>query len=348
MSSSAVASRYGKCRRTSGFTLVELLVVIAIIGVLVGLLLPAVQAAREAARRSQCVNNEKQLGLGILNYEAANGNLPPGSKLLPEYCSGGTSCRGIPWSMLIMPFMEAGVLTDRQNSLFAQALANNPDGTWGWTAISGADEGLTRIPTFICPSLGVDGWEGVAERKDYFAINGGRQIFNGPLGTQPARNNDWRGDVYTDGTFLMGANSSGEGFEIRRIEDGMSSTLAIGESVHPCSTGKPIGSPLGGPTAWWHGGGVDRDGSTGEYKVARQSTGRSIRGVSNPINSDITQDPKYASHGRVNEIPLGSHHPGGAHFAFLDGHVQFIQDSIDQEILEALATRAGGEVVSDF
>src|SRR5690606_770433 len=95
-----------------GFTLVELLVVIAIIGVLVALLLPAVQAAREAARRSACTNNLKQLALATLNFEAAKGALPAGAEILvPEHCA--SDCRGNAMYVAVMPYFEQGVIEQR-------------------------------------------------------------------------------------------------------------------------------------------------------------------------------------------------------------------------------------------
>src|SRR3954453_8837159 len=94
-------------RRERGFTLIELLVVIAITAVLLALLLPAAQAAREAARRAQCVNNLKQIGLGVLNYESANGSFPPGEK----GCCWGT------WGVFILPFIEQQALFNAWNSV---------------------------------------------------------------------------------------------------------------------------------------------------------------------------------------------------------------------------------------
>lgn len=127
--------------RRGGFTLVELLVVIAIIGILVGLLLPAVQAAREAARRMQCSNNLKQLGLAIHNYESAIKRLPPGGLHIRDGFGADSSSTswGPNWLIMLLPYVEQAPLHARYNqaSRFAR---DNP-------AVVG-----TKVPTFACPS----------------------------------------------------------------------------------------------------------------------------------------------------------------------------------------------------
>lgn len=350
MGSSAVARGHGRSRRTGGFTLVELLVVIAIIGVLVGLLLPAVQAAREAARRSQCVNNLKQLGLGVLNHESALGQLPAGGRYeLPEYCSGGgLGCRGDGWPVLIMPYLEGSALTQEIDQAIKSALASNPGvPAWHIAAQINDARGGIRLPMFVCPSVGIEGWTEIPERKDYYAVNGGSIYIAGdPSDWQPSKRNATRGDVYTDGVFLMAE----EGFEMSRISDGTSNTFAIGESIHPARFGKnpDASSPKGGATAWFFGGSAATSNNNTEinYKGVH-STGRVTRGVQEPLNANLQFDTKWDGGQLENHSPFGSSHPGGAHFLFVDGHVDFISDDIDDVAYKAYATRDRGDIVQD-
>jgi len=100
-------------RNVSGFTLVELLVVIAIIGILIGMLLPAVQQVREAARRIDCSNKSRQLGLAVMNYESANGVFPPGWIVNDSINTSGSELSGWGWSSIILPFIEAGNLSEQ-------------------------------------------------------------------------------------------------------------------------------------------------------------------------------------------------------------------------------------------
>ncbi|MEQ8208365.1 MAG: DUF1559 domain-containing protein [Lacipirellulaceae bacterium] len=352
----AVANHHGKHRRTSrGFTLVELLVVIAIIGVLVGLLLPAVQAAREAARRSQCVNNLKQLGLGVLNYESAIGNLPPGSlTILPDHVSTGTGARGIGWSLLILPYLETGVIDDRLKSEMQRRIASGARAQ-AMFVISDLGLGETRLPIYICPSLGGEEWTEVPERKDYYACNGGSFLFAAGI---PA--DEWqprcrsssscdRGDTFSDGVFLMAE----QGFDMSRVTDGTSSTFAIGESAHPARFGKNADQrqPSHGATPWYFGGAAAINAEMTEIVYgpsSGHSTGRCTRGVSEPLNSDIRFESNWEQGWLENNAPFGSDHAGGANFNFVDGHVEFISDDIDTATYLALGTRDRGEVVQDY
>src|SRR4051812_24180729 len=132
-------------RGRPGFTLIELLVVIAIIGVLIALLLPAVQAAREAARRAQCVNNLKQIGLGLHNYESTNGVFPPGR--INTYVAGNGHCWGAYSQML--PFLEQKAVFDAMNF----SMNPDPDYTTS-TAVANRTAAVTVVSALLCPSDG--------------------------------------------------------------------------------------------------------------------------------------------------------------------------------------------------
>lgn len=332
-----------------GFTLVELLVVIAIIGILVALLLPAVQAAREAARANQCKNNLKQIGLGLLNYESSRNELPPGTHVDHEKdCQGnGTNCRGIGMYVLIFPYLEQGAVDDSISTL----LDNRANGTgWAWMVVNGSDELVDlRIPLYICPSTAM--WAGVNPRRDYTGVTGGARNRPGLPNSQPVAKNN-RGDVFTDGVFVLNRP-----LPLRRIIDGTSQTLAVGESYSPTKFGGPPGWPgynvstcdsdpayeygdetCGGPGCWWHGGSGDSD-NYGSY-----SPGRMLQSVDKGLNTQWV-DPQLQDN-ESNNACFSSEHPGGnIHFLFVDGHVQAINDSIDQSVLEAMATFANEDIV---
>ena len=324
------------------FTLVELLVVIAIIGVLVALLLPAVQSARESARRVQCSNHLKQIGLGILNYESAHRTLPSGSEVkVPDYCKGGTICRGIPLFMLIMPYLEEGTLP----GILDQMLDQRSGTGWAWTLIAdyeGDGVGNTRIPTYVCPSTA--NWPEILPRRDYAGVVGGlsgEPGFDHPRAPieirQPVAIND-RGRVFTNGVFNMGVT-----IPLRRITDGTNATLAVGETVSPTRYGFSDGydTDRGGPGCWWAGGGCHNN-----YKsdFMGHSYGRVLLSTFKPINSHIS-DPQTRPD-QSNDACFSSDHPSGAQFLFVDGHVEFIQENIDYNTYQYLATFGSGEVIS--
>jgi len=308
---------------TRAFTLVELLVVIAIIGVLVALLLPAVQAAREAARRSQCTNNLKQIGLAMQNYHSAHGSFPAGVDVkIPEGCLGPTSdCRGFPMQVILMPYFEQGVIEQSFDDFYDQQ--------GGWIAWmidqtnNGGTEQFLPISTFICPSN--SRWGDYPHRKDYFGVVGG-SITNFPPSAF--------GLVYNDG--VMYPNSF---TRVGEITDGTSNTFAVGEVVHahPFGMSPGYGTATGSPTNWWIGAHVNRT-----LPEESQSYGRALLSTLNPINSQIPLGLSTA-----NELPFGSDHPGGAQFVYCDGHVTFIQDAIDINVYQWLSSRAGDEV-ADF
>jgi len=323
------AGKHDACfsRPLHGFTLVELLVVIAIIGVLVALLLPAIQAAREAARRSQCTNNLKQIGLATQNYHSALGSFPPGALVkIPEVCQRiSGDCRGIAMHVLIMPYFEQGVIEETFSPFYSS------DGGWvDWAVDSGGvlnPLASTPVTTYVCPSS--SRWGEFPERKDYFGVVGGAAS-EFPRG--------FRGFVFADG--VMYPNSFTRAGE---ITDGTSNTFAVGESVHghPYGLGSNYlgrgGDDSGGPVPWWYGVAISQSAPD-----QTQSIGRVLLSTHNPINSQFQAplEPQFA-----NEVPFGSDHAGGAQFAYCDGHVEFIQDAIDINVYQWLSTRAGEEMV---
>jgi prepilin-type N-terminal cleavage/methylation domain-containing protein/prepilin-type processing-associated H-X9-DG protein len=214
-------------RSRRGFTLVELLVVIAVIGILVGLLLPAVQAAREAARRMQCSNNMRQLGLATHNYESVYGRLPSG------WVSNGLSGEpGWGWAAALLPYMEGN------------NLANNID--WR-VAIEDAVHDAVRVtvvPTFICPSDPADNIFEIAEGDGHdheheFSIDDGDKLFRisksnyvGMFGTFELEDAPYNGDGIYFGNSRL---------KFRDITDGLSNTIIVGERS------SQLGSSI------WHG-----------------------------------------------------------------------------------------------
>jgi len=331
---------------TKAFTLVELLVVIAIIGVLVALLLPAVQAAREAARRSQCQNNLKQLGLACLNYESGNRHFPVGETIEAPYNCGSRDCRGIPMYWRLLPFIEQSAFYDQ-----LPLTSDDPDGVYrGWHDWSTEDHGFslaepasgdsfvqTSIEAFLCPSVAE--WEEFQNRRDYMGVAGGSihepvPIAQGvPVEAPPT---SLSGNVYWDGLFLVN-NPRKTGM----ITDGLSNTLALGEfnHFHFIGAGPGVGvEDEGGYLPWWIGGKC----ANPCYNQFNWKYDRGMLNTSkNPINSYIAPQ----SNPTRMEVPFGSDHPGGAHFVFADGHVAFINDGIDFTMYRGLSSIAGGEIV---
>ena len=312
----------------NGFTLVELLVVITIIGILIALLLPAVQAAREAARRLQCQNNLKQLGLALHNYHSQYNCFPAGEAItFPTQCNSQNNCRGAPVYVTILPFIEGENVDGMYD--YNSTSGWNTWAQWYGTAPSviGNPIAQQRLAFYQCPSD--DRSAAWPMQRVYFALSGG-----GPL---PAESISGYGNVWTNGLF-----SYNRWRRFADIADGSSSTFAIGESVHRSLIGLGPGynTNVGGPVAWWTGGSCQGPLNPPCGKNTHCS-GRNLRTTRHPINYTIptmtvTQE---------NDAPFGSFHSGGAHFAFADGHVMFVNDTIDMPVYWALGTIAGGEII---
>ncbi|WP_298862625.1 DUF1559 domain-containing protein [uncultured Gimesia sp.] len=295
-----------------GFTLIELLVVIAIIAILIALLLPAVQQAREAARRSTCKNNLKQVGLALHNYQDTHSTFPFGGAITGG-CSGYSSSHMFSWGVHILPFLDQANLYNNLN--FSGSTPFVPANFTSSTCLS-------VVSPYLCPSNPAP--DTLVNRAGTFAgalpdgmgrtdIGGVADSVNWKCETSPG--------VYgvrptpTGNGVLFGISS----VKFRDIIDGTSNTLLVGEV-----TGSLSASGLNG----------------------NSYTGYDVFDTSNGINSIDT----VPGGGTFAFRPQGfsSYHVGGAHFALCDGSVRFISENIDQGTLSNITTRAGGEVVGEF
>ncbi len=295
-------------RRIRGFTLVELLVVIAIIGILVALLLPAVQAAREAARRTSCTNHLKQLGLAVQLHHDTKGRYPMGRT--------GTDQYAVAWSFQLLPYLEENVVFGAYNE---RERVDDP---------SNAIAMRTPVEAFTCPSRrgpvadrdfdnddAPSLVQGVAASGDYAANAGITTLVGFINGTDlPAPVN--RSEV--------GPMYSFSRISARRVRDGLSHTIAVGERHFP-----PV--PTGTPPGLIH----YSQGDTAFFAGDNRET--ALRGAAGGIAGD-RQDPSREK--------FGSPHSGVTLFVFLDGHVGPIENGIDETELAALCVIGDGRIVT--
>jgi prepilin-type N-terminal cleavage/methylation domain-containing protein/prepilin-type processing-associated H-X9-DG protein len=301
-----------RVRAQRAFTLIELLVVISIIGVLIALLLPAVQAAREAARRAQCVNNLKQIGLAFHNYESALKTLPPG--YISLFDSTGTDIGpGWGWAAMALPQME------QTNVYAALNFSLNIEVPQNQTAR------LVIVNAFLCPSDRVDpSWPAV----DRNLLTGSpiREICR----IAPSNYVGVSGisEPGPDGEGLFFRNSQ---VAFRDITDGLSMTLAVGERSHFLGTATWTGSVTG---ALLYDGDGDMVGTPTIELGPGMVLGHTGEGAGPGANRSETNQFYSLHAGR------------GVHFLFADGHVAWLKATMNYKVYTALSTRAGGEVIS--
>jgi prepilin-type N-terminal cleavage/methylation domain-containing protein len=298
---------------TSGFTLVELLVVIAIIGILVALLLPAIQAAREAARRSQCVNNLKQFGVAYHNYHDTHKKFPPRfSRWTWEPGTPSDNRPTFPAQVYLLPFMEQSALYDQLDSTKSSRQAPN-------VGFAG-----TLVPGFACPS------DSSAREVITGSPKHANEYMSGASATTPisyfASSGAWACPAPSgyNGYCLAtgGAGFYGNDRTMGHITDGTSTTLAMGENVPDCYNW----------SSWLYGD-------------------TSVYSTSNGLNIKWTTCCRKKGGDWMNWQPCSSFksmHPGGMNGAMVDASVRFFAETIDMTTFQQVGTIAGGEAIGAY
>jgi prepilin-type N-terminal cleavage/methylation domain-containing protein/prepilin-type processing-associated H-X9-DG protein len=341
-----------KTQDRRGFTLIELLVVISIIAVLIALLLPAVQSAREAARRIQCVNNLKQIGLAMHNYHTAYNSLPPG------YVSWGWGT----WFVFTLPWIEGGTLYNSWNQGSPQTDTN---AILTYSSPANTTTMNTRVQTYSCPS----------DQQQYFF-----EAANSSFGTFPHYNYAVNfGNALLGQQNYLGTASSCTGLnpgdpnnscfagapftEITNppyvvsfagITDGTSTTLMASEVIQGAGS---TNDPPPGPWDDLRGFIVWADASGFETFIGPNSTSPDVIYARKHCIYPYAQNPPCTFIGSTGPVPAAtalpdelygsrSRHPGGVNSLFCDGSVHFVKNTISLAIWRQLSTTQGGEVIS--
>ncbi|WP_165069134.1 DUF1559 domain-containing protein [Paludisphaera rhizosphaerae] len=352
-------------RGSRGFTLIELLVVIAIIAVLIALLLPAVQAAREAARRAQCVNNLKQIGLAMHNYHSAIGSFPMGGGSVIVNGSVRTGWGNWSAHSMLLPYLE-------QSAIFAAINFNLPNASEDTTGqYQNTSATTTLINAFTCPSSPPYPGNWLSGRPspytNYFASLGAsmNQFY-------------YNGNSRPNGVFEVGGTAYG----IRDIVDGSANTIVFSEWRSGDNNNNVFNNPqdmvvyTSTPqnVADWNQPGCNMPYGAAAFVPWLQACGAFAR--TNPTahrsfigqmwcqallgrtlgNMLVAPNPNYPNciivnwggdnDGAWGSVGMSSYHSGGANAAFGDGSVRFLKSSVAQNVIWSLGTRNGGEIVS--
>lgn len=333
-----------------GFTLVELLVVIAIIGILIALLLPAVQAAREAARRSSCTNNLKQIGLAMLNYESARKTFPPGRSGCTGSATPPCACKdlgntnetrkqfhGASGFLMMMPYMEGNTLYALGHWEYGELYYNNSTGgifnwyspyTSAWQASADFKQlYTTRPPIFVCPTSASEaacskcvgsGWQAVEKDEtlsNYALCMGAYDVNAVGYGASVSCGID-----KDSGLFVYSVRKKRQ-----RILDGTAKSLAVGEVLNPDNV-----------SSWcpW---------AFGQIYESLRTTFNSLNQAPGTPAGYVVQHNFASSNWGDENGAFGSEHRAGANFLFIDGHVEFVSENISRTVYRAYGTIAGSD-----
>ena len=334
--------------RRTAFTLVELLVVIAIIGILIALLLPAVQAAREAARRAQCTNNLKQIGLALHNYHDAHAVFPYGS----DYSENSRRPQTMNFLMLILPYMEQASIGD---TITPFSCLPSERYSVLWPLVNTLPYHAQAVTAYYCPSeigdqvksgLSVNYWalapsNGVAAVSSYRGSAGNISHYQSgggstacglcagggcPCDLDPALGGHFAYNGTTQNSLGM-LWAGGVSRKVKDVIDGTSNTLFVGESY--TNQGSPDG--------------------IGAQHVVHWTTSWIFSGTPYGINMSEAQGVSPTPFDAfLADCGFRSRHPGGAQFVMVDGSARFVSETVNMVSFSALGTAHGGEVVGDF
>ncbi len=319
-------------KRRLGFTLIELLVVIAIIAILISLLLPAVQQAREAARRTQCKNNLKQIGVALHNYHDTHRVLPPGWVPLPQPpnpLESSTAASSWAWSVFLLPMLDQAPLYDAlrvgSTSIPPPPSAVNP--------VAGVND--VALPAFVCPS------DASPDRTDWGGTNFAttesgyhKSNYGGCMGAVGHLTlTGWNNPFYGKSRGTFGPASS---TRFRDLTDGFSSSTIVGETGGPKA--KSGGSPDVAPaTCWMRAQWLSSLAAPNNILSSDAVVRMQWSFLSPPMNSSTHPYERF-----------GSQHEGGAQFLLADGAVRFISENVNPLLFEHLGSIADGEVIGEF
>ena len=359
----------------SGFTLIELLVVIAIIAILIALLLPAVQQAREAARRTQCKNNLKQIGIALHNYHDTHSCLPP-MKIWASAidCPGGPDAwhntGGWSWRVMILPYVEQSTMYSQINFNIHHSQAGCPGSSTSWATAT-----RTPIAGYLCPSDSTQAIIGTNAGTNYGAVissNAVANLFNNTVsGTAPTVITPERMHA------VFQANSTGPvKVRLDDIKDGTSNTIAVAEVFRGRRTAIRGGSGVSGASLDGNGrcyrwmvegacevtgtlgrggslGNVDGyqnvGGNAGNFLQVGATTAQTGDGGPNDNRADQSSWNGENDEGAHNGFrPSSSQHVGGVQVLLGDGSVKFASNNVDSNLWNAAHSRSGGEVMGEW
>ncbi|HQX49998.1 MAG TPA: DUF1559 domain-containing protein [Planctomycetaceae bacterium] len=329
-----------------GFTLIELLVVIAIIAILIALLLPAVQQAREAARRTQCKNSLKQLGLALHNHHDTFLRLPPGAAQDNQPFSNANSGGwGSSWMVFILPYIEQAPMYN------AYQLSGN---SGCFNANNNTVVKNVRMPAYACASsvitdFGPSGTQGMIA---HYAGIAGAVNGNIPGYTESRNIAGPHGIISAGGVLFAGSKTN-----FRDLTDGLTNVIMLGETsdyMRDTTGAARKDWTLGYPYAWTMG--TDHDYAASPTSTERVFNTTTIRWKINDKKKSGAGNTGWTGDGTTEgirndsgvNIPLNSAHVGGVQVLLSDGSVRFLSENIDFATLNRLATRDDGQVLGEF
>jgi prepilin-type N-terminal cleavage/methylation domain-containing protein len=319
--------------RRAGFTLIELLVVIAIIAILIALLLPAVQQAREAARRTQCRNNLKQLGIALHNYHDNFLVFPPGQIRKIPYVNNDEES-GVSWDCYILPYIDQAPLYNQIN--FSAVLDTTR--VLGWSSGTNRIGLETHIPGLRCPSSADEKTENItpqapaanttaiAQQVGSYGANASGTVGSPAAGGLPGEGGNNLDDAAPGNARYNGVMYLYSAVRMRDMTDGPSNTVGVAE--------------------WMKTPNNYRHFMVGGVRAGNNHAVRSMGSMGMPLNfQSIAGTAQSATQQRAS---FSSYHEGGVHVLLMDGVVKFLSENIDSTVQKGLGTRAGNEVLGDY